>query len=264
MIAKTTVVVASAFAQSRRHWSQKLHGTFAICEVAEGKALEQVMANLRPDVLVLDLKLPRLGRVRGLPRIQRLSPSTKMLILSNVSAESQEIAALKAGAKGFGPRAMSPTQIRKAVEVVQKGDVWVRRMLIPRLIAELKALTERRLRDPDQTPDRQMQGLTSRQRLVAGLIRMGACNKEIAKELNITERTVKAHLTGTFRQLGVSDRLELALLLNGLPHPRDWSDPACRQRGRAEPVDRGQRQHGGMMMAAPGRDAGLTPPRRCA
>jgi DNA-binding NarL/FixJ family response regulator len=211
---KATLVVASAAADRRRHWSRELRGRFAICEVAERKALEQVMANLKPDVLILDLKLPQVGGVRGLPRIQRLSPSTKTLVLSDAPAESEEIAALKAGARGCGPRAFNPTQLRKAVEVVQKGEIWVRRKLISRLIAELRALTERRLRDEDETPDPQTQGLTSRQCLVADLIRRGACNKEIASQLNIAERTVKAHLTGTFRALGVSDRLQLALLLN--------------------------------------------------
>ncbi len=65
--AKATLVIASAVAESRRRWGHKLHESFAICEVAERRALEQVTANLRPVVLVLDFTLPQLGRVRGLP-----------------------------------------------------------------------------------------------------------------------------------------------------------------------------------------------------
>jgi two-component system, NarL family, nitrate/nitrite response regulator NarL len=212
--ARATLVIASAVAESRRRWGCECQETFAISEVAERSALEQVMADLRPDVLVLDLTLPQLGRLRGLPHIQQLSLSTKMLVLTDAPAESEGIAALKAGAKGYYSRAIGAWHLKKAVEMVRKGEIWVQRKLIPSLVAEIMSLTERRQRDQNANPDHRLEGLTGRQRVVADLIRRGACNKEISSRLNIAERTVKAHLTETFRSLGVSDRLQLALLLN--------------------------------------------------
>ena len=88
---KATVVIASGVAESRWRWSRRLEETFAVCEVAERRALEQVAANLKPSVLILDLALPRLRRAHGLPAILHLSPSTKTLVLTDVLADSEGI-----------------------------------------------------------------------------------------------------------------------------------------------------------------------------
>ncbi len=207
---KATLVIASAMAETRRRWSRRLQETFAICEVAEGKALEQVTANLRPDVVVVDLTLPRLGRLRGLPHIQRWSRPTKTLVLTDAPTEGEAIAVLRAGARGYYSRTIDAAQLMKAVAVVQKGEIWLQRKLIPRLVAEITSLAERR---QNAKADPLLEGLTARQRLTAELLSRGASNREIAAQLNISERTVKAHLTETFRYLGVSDRVQLALLL---------------------------------------------------
>jgi DNA-binding NarL/FixJ family response regulator len=216
-IGKTTLVIATAVRESRRCWCDRLQGTFAICEVAERKALEQVTANLKPAVLVVDLALPQFGRVWGLPHIQRLSPSTKTLALTDTPAENEAISALTAGAKGYYARTIDPAQLKKAVEAMQKGEMWIQRRFIPSLVAEIVSL--QREKDCAAEMDRLLDGLTARQRLVADLISVGASNKEIASRLNIAERTVKAHLTETFRNLGVSDRLHLALRMNGYARP---------------------------------------------
>jgi DNA-binding NarL/FixJ family response regulator len=108
---KKILVIASAVGESRRRWVQKLRKFSAICEVAQGKALKQVVANLRPDVLVVDLSLPQLGRVRGLPDIQEACPTTKMLVLTDIPAQIEAIAALKAGAKGYSSRFIDPAQL---------------------------------------------------------------------------------------------------------------------------------------------------------
>src|SRR5262249_34172302 len=106
----------------------------------------------------------------------------------------------------------------KAVEVIQKGEIWIQRTLIPGLILALRHQTKYGASEPDAAKA-QIEALTLRQRLVADLIRMGASNKEISSQLNISERTVKAHLTEVFRALGVPDRLHLALVLNGRMEP---------------------------------------------
>ncbi len=107
-------MIASPVIENRKRWGHKLQEAFAICEVAERKALEQVVVNLRPHILVLDLTLPHLGRVRGVPYIQRLSP-TRTLVLSDAPTEAEAIAAFKVGAKGYCSRAIDGLQLRRSL-----------------------------------------------------------------------------------------------------------------------------------------------------
>ena len=214
--ADATLVVASALTECRRRWIQRLQEGFTVCEVAERRALERIMVSLRPEVLIVDLDLPGLRRVRGLRMVQTLSPSTKILSLCETPVDSEGMLALKAGARGYCARAIEPEHLRKAVSAIQQGEIWAPRKLVPGLIAELVSLMARRRANRVRPmPDVSLEALTERQRMVAVLISRGASNKEIANRLSISERTVKAHLTGAFRNVGVSDRLQLALLIQG-------------------------------------------------
>ena len=220
-----TLVMASPQPENGRRLIGGLRESFAICEVPERRALEHVMVNLKPNVLVVDLALPGLRRVRGLRDIQRLSSSTKIVALTETLAEAEGVFALKAGARAYCAYTIGPDVLKKAVEAVQKGEIWAPRKLVPGLIAELVALIDSR--DNECLPQKlgpHLGHLTHRQRVVADLICRGASNKEIGSRLNITERTVKAHLTETFRSVGVSDRLQLALLLQGHLRPPEGFD----------------------------------------
>ncbi len=214
---KATLLIASSIAERRRRWVQKLQETFATCEVSERRALEQVTQNLRPQVLLLDLTMPRLKRVRGLAHIQQLSPPSKIIALTDTPDEREGIAALKAGARGYCSRDIDPPHLKKAVEAVLGGEVWVQRKFISGLLAELRNLTDSR---PPFMSQPSLEGLTPREREIAQLLARGGSNKEIATRLRIAERTVKAHLSEVFRSLGVTDRLQLALFLNGYPRVR--------------------------------------------
>jgi DNA-binding NarL/FixJ family response regulator len=185
----------------------------AIHEVAERAALERSMATLNPAVLLLDLALPHLG-IEGVPTIQRLSPSTQIVLFSSSPDEKEAISALKAGARGYHSRDIAPYLLRKAVQLVRKGEIWVGRNVIPHLLKELTSLTERRKPDAPAGPDGRLDRLTPREREITHLIGNGASNKEIASQLEVTEKTVKAHLTAIFRKLGLSDRLRLALFVS--------------------------------------------------
>lgn len=183
----------------------------APCQVTTRPALEAVMGR-RPAVLFLDLALPGLGGIGGLAGIQRLSPSTHIVLLTRTPNETQAVFALLAGAKGYCHRDMSPVQLRKAVDVVRRGEIWIGRRVILRLLERLAALTRRR-RGRAGVPD-PFHELAPREIEIAEMIGGGASNKEIAGRLRITEATVKAHLTSVFRKLGVPDRLRLALLVS--------------------------------------------------
>lgn len=207
------VLIASADAGLGRRWALGLKDTFVIHEVSKWVELERTLTHSKPAVLLLDSDLPQLDEVKGSSKIHRLSPSTKIILLTPAHDERKAIDALKAGAKGYCNKQIEPPLLRKAVNVVQKGEIWVGRNVIPRLLDELTSFTERRQGDPLLHSNVNLDCLTTRERQIALLIGNGSCNKEIAAQLNITERTVKAHLTSVFFKLKISDRLHLALFV---------------------------------------------------
>jgi len=212
------LVIASAVAETRKRWSSRLAERFVIREVAERQALEEVMSRLHPAVLLLDIALPGLGRVDGLPTVQTLSPLTRTIVLCDRESESEGVNVLVAGAKGYDTQTIEPALLEKAVQSVSSGELWVKPTIVHALVAALVSRAERPTRALRQTRDaRRLASLTPRQREVADAISRGESNKEIARRLNVTVRTVKAHLTETYRCVGVMDRLKLALLLNDAP-----------------------------------------------
>jgi DNA-binding NarL/FixJ family response regulator len=210
----TLLVIAGIPNDKRSRWIERLGKDLAVTEVTERKSLDHVVATLRPAVLVVDLALPGLRGVRGLARVQRLSPSTKIVALTAAPDEREGLLALTAGARGYCERTIDPESLGKAVATVQKGEIWAPRRLVPTLVSELVTLIGSRKRTRRwSSAEHRLRSLTRQQRSVADLISRGASNKEVATRLRITERTVKAHLTEAFRRAGVSDRLQLALLL---------------------------------------------------
>jgi DNA-binding NarL/FixJ family response regulator len=207
------VLIASSSLGLRRRWKEALDGGVAVQEAAEREALERSMARVSPAILLLDVGLVTAG-VGAIPSIQRLSPSTKILLLTRTPDEHEAIAALRAGVRGYHKADMDAYLLRKAVRVIQKGEIWVGRNVIPHLLGDLTSLTERRHRAAPRGGDGRLDGLTPREREVAHLIGSGASNKEIASQLGVSVKTVKAHLTTVFRKLGCTDRLRLALSMS--------------------------------------------------
>jgi two-component system, NarL family, nitrate/nitrite response regulator NarL len=217
------VLVASSVAGVRKRCRQVLQKRYAVHDVSDRSELERSMVNRRPVALLLDLALPTLGGAAGVAGIQKLRAPTRIIALSGVPDEREGIAALKAGARGYCHRDIDGPLLEKATDVVLNGEIWVGRKLIPHLLEELTVLTEQRRREAPSNLDDRLQRVTPRERQIVDLLSAGASNKEIAKRLNVTERTVKAHLTAIFRKLGLSGRLQLALF--ALEHGRSSRTP---------------------------------------
>ena len=211
---KATILVACASLEQRRRWEPSLQDCFAVCGVSERSALEQVLEYLRFDVLVLHLGLPGLGSLTGLREIHAVSPSTKILALATRPTDTDGVAALEAGARGYCPLNIASAQLRKAIEALGRGEIWIQRRLVNALLETLTGMRQHAPQDVASL-DGRLLALTPRERQVGELITRGASNKEIASQLNISERTVKAHLSEMFRDFHVSDRLQLALTLRG-------------------------------------------------
>jgi DNA-binding NarL/FixJ family response regulator len=147
------------------------------------------------------------GWVPLMAAAQRQFAGVPIIVVSNEPGEREAMTAMIAGARGYCHAWTSPEQFREIAQVVSRGGYWIGPALMSRLIGVVNKL----LPMPDELPKE----LSEREAEVAREVAAGRSNKEIARSLGITERTVKAHLGAIFAKLGVRDRLQLALRLTG-------------------------------------------------
>jgi len=165
---------------------------------SNGNEAIEAVGRLHPDVVLMDLSMPELDGVEATRRISAEHPSSRVLVLTSFSDQTRILDALSAGADGYLLKHAEPDDIADAIRAVHAGES----PLDPKAA---RALVESR-RSGRDTPQ-----LTDREREVLLLVRDGLANKQIARRLGITERTVKAHLTSVFQRLGVTDRTQAAL-----------------------------------------------------
>jgi DNA-binding NarL/FixJ family response regulator len=197
---KVQVLVVDDHAMVRKGLVQLLsaaEGLEVVGEAADGReAVEQVDA-LVPDVVLMDLQMPEMDGVSATREITARG-RTQVLVLTSFSDTDRIVDALDAGAVGYMLKDAEPDDLIEAVRSVARGDS----PLHPRVARQL--LTARSRRPA-------VAALTAREREVLELVRDGLANKQIARRLGISERTVKAHLTSVFSAIGVADRTAAAL-----------------------------------------------------
>jgi len=170
----------------------------------------EALVNRVPAVLLLPIDFPGLGGPSGIRDVRRLSPATKVVVLTRSSNEKEELEVLRRGAKGYsGP--VGADVLFKMIDKVQEGEVWAGRKTIGALLEELYNAVGDLSRREHAIPHNDLERLTLRERQILRLLGEGASNKEIASALNISVSTIKAHLTKIFRKLGQTDRVRLAL-----------------------------------------------------
>lgn len=149
--------------------------------------------------------------------IARAAPHS-VVILSDDPDEMLVVEALSAGAAGCCNTHAAPEVLKQIAMVVGNGGLWVGQSLLQRLVGSTSRLLAQRApeSDADRPANDWVALLSEREAQVARLVAAGASNKEVASQLSITERTVKAHLTAVFEKLGLRDRLQLSLRVNGL------------------------------------------------
>nr|ART40356.1 K784 [uncultured bacterium] len=179
---------------------------------APGRAeLESLLARPGPQLLLLDLELAALGGAVGARELISQHPAARVVVLSRTPGEDEGISVLRCGARGYCNAYIDPRLLEKVISTVQAGEVWAGRKLIDRLV-ELIASNAAPHAGPG-LGQAAFDGLTPREREIAVLVGEGVSNKVIARRLDITERTVKAHLGAVFAKLGLPGRLQLALLV---------------------------------------------------
>ncbi|MER6147697.1 response regulator transcription factor [Streptomyces hirsutus] len=169
-------------------------------------AVAQV-ADLAPDVVLMDIRMPELGGIEATRRITAATPHIRVLVLTTFDLDEYVYGALRAGASGFLLKDASSDQLAEAVRVVAAGDALLAPGITRRLIAEFA-----RLEDRPRSPLRQRVGdLTERETEVLGLIAQGLSNAEIAVRLVVAEQTVKTHVGRILVKLGLRDRTQAAV-----------------------------------------------------
>ena len=176
--------------------------------------LVDAMVHRMPAVLLIPIDFPGLGGAPGLRDVRRLSPATKIVVLSPAVSPAEELEVLRRGAKGYsGP--VGTDTLFKMIDKVQEGEVWAGRKTIGALLEELYTAVDLSSREFSLLLS-ELQRLTLRERQILRLLAQGDSNKEIANALNISVSTIKAHMTKIFRKLGQPDRVRLALYASAI------------------------------------------------
>lgn len=183
---------------------------------ADGAEAVALAAELRPDVVLMDLSMPVMDGIEATRHIVEAAPDIAVVVLTTFADDRHVMAAIDAGAVGYLLKDSSPDQLLAGVEAAARGES----PLDPKVAGALMASRRR--------PAEREVSLTTREREVLSLVAEGLANKAIARRLHISEKTVKAHLTSVFAALDVTDRTQAALWAER--HP-DQLRPPDGQRG---------------------------------
>ncbi|AYV31480.1 response regulator transcription factor [Streptomyces sp. CJ_13] len=175
-------------------------------EAEDGARAVALAHELRPDVVVMDIRMPVLDGVRATEELARTLPASRVLALSTFDMDEYVVAALRAGAYGFLPKDVSPEELIAGVHTVHTGEAAVAPRLLTRLISAY-VRAPARPRPVTAAPA----GLTPRELEIWRLLAAGFDNAEIAADLDISVSTVKNHITGIFSKLGVRDRAQAVI-----------------------------------------------------
>lgn len=174
--------------------------------VGEGASAADALAlatSLLPDLMLLDLNLPG-GGLSAARQVASACPVTKIVMLTFSEEESDVLASLKAGARGYILKGVSGQELRRIVRGVQAGEVYITPTLAAGVLIEM-AGSDRQAQNP-------LNDLTPRERQILEGVASGHSNKEIGRDLDISEKTVKHYMTNVLQKLQVRNRVEAALL----------------------------------------------------
>ena len=209
-VAPIRIVVADDHPVVRFGVINMLHnepGFEVVGQAEDGDVAITQTIELEPDILLLDLAMPRLPGLEAMRAIMSKAPRVKIILLTGTITTQQIIEALQIGARGIVLKDAVAGDLGKSLRAVLSGDYWIGGQRVANLVQALKELMDKAA----ATPERKTYGLTPRELEVVTCIVEGCSNRDIAKQFTISEETVKRHLSNIFDKTGVSTRLELAL-----------------------------------------------------
>jgi DNA-binding NarL/FixJ family response regulator len=182
-----------------------LEGIDVAATAGDGDEVVELAARLHPDVVLMDLRMPRCDGVEATRRLRELDPNIKVLVLTTYADDRSVIEALRAGARGYLTKDAGAEEIRRALDQVRRGHAAIDPLVQHHLIDAIAASPGRRDPGPEpHLPD----GLTPRETEVLTLIAEGLSNREIAEQLHVNETTIKSHINHLFAKTGVRDRAQ--------------------------------------------------------
>jgi DNA-binding NarL/FixJ family response regulator len=228
LIADDNAIVRSGVAALLRSRAASVH---VVGEAADGREAVRVAGELRPEVVLLDIRMPIMD---GVAAARALAPAHKVLMLTYSDEEEWVTGAIRAGARGYLVHGrFEPDELVRAIEDVARGATVLSPAIAPVVFAALRRGPERLERDAGRF------ALTAREREAMNLVAEGLSNRAIAQRLVVTEKTVKNHLHAIYVKLGVTRRAEaIALWLGTAPRDRG---PGPRTSGPAEDGSRDSR-----------------------
>jgi DNA-binding NarL/FixJ family response regulator len=171
-------------------------------QAEDGLAALNVVAKLKPDVVLMDLKMPNLDGIEATRRMLASNPQTKVLILTSFDADTSIIQALKAGAAGYVLKDSQADGIVSSILAVMSGERVMASAVAQRVLDMLTGTT---------TPKEFYDGLTTREVEILKLLASGMANKQIAYKLGISEKTVRNHVSNMYEKLQIFDRAQAVL-----------------------------------------------------
>src|ERR1700689_3756420 len=182
-------------------------GFDVVGEAEDGDVAIQQALELEPDILLLDLLMPRLPGLEAMRAIMTKSPRVKIILLTSTISTQQIIEALQIGSPRIVLKDSVAADLGESLRAVLSGDYWIGGERVANLLTALHGLMAKAA----AVPEKKTFGLTPRELEVVTCIVEGCSNKDVAKQFTISEETVKRHLSNIFDKTGVSTRLELAL-----------------------------------------------------
>ena len=187
-------------------------------EASDGEEALEKVAELDPEVVLMDIRMPRLDGLEATRRLIERGRAPRVLMLTTFDADEYVYESLRAGASGFLLKDVRPEQLAEAVRVVARGEALLAPAITRRLIEQFVRRPLTGLERPDA-----LEGLTERELEVLRLVARGNSNAEIASSLYLSEATVKTHLTHILTKLNLRDRVQAVVLAyeSGLVQPGD-------------------------------------------
>jgi two-component system response regulator DegU len=199
-------------------------------EAARGDEVTKVIERAKPDVLLLDIKMPKGDVVQTLLEVKEKSAATKVLVLTAYSEDENILNAAKGGARGYVLKGIDFPTLLHAIKTVHKGGLWIDKEMPS--AETFEEIAEGQMNETGDLPrDDAVGTLTKRELEILSLVAEGLTNEEIGKKIFISEKTVKTHLTNIFDKLKVNNRFKAALLIMDRSGK---SNPLVTARGRIQ------------------------------